>query len=216
VVRGARVHLPVIVIDDGSTDSTAARLNEEKNIEVVTHPSNRGKAAALQTGFAQAEKLGFTHAITIDADGQHATSAIPAFHRAIQASPAALIVGVRDFAIADAPIIRRIPNWLSNLCFRFETGLRLGDTQCGYRAYPLTVLRSIKTRAGGYGYELEVLVKAAWAGTPVVPLDVDSDYAAPTSRLSHFHPLKDLFRVSRLHLKLLAQSLTRRRQRAPA
>ncbi len=207
VVRGAKAALPVVVVNDGSTDATPAVLAAEKGVTVVTLPCNQGKGAALQAGFAQAEKLGFTHAITIDADGQHPTSALADFTAACRRQPEAFIIGVRDLRKAGAPFARWTSNELSTFWFKFETGVRLADTQCGYRCYPLAALRPLRVTSGGYAYELEILVKAAWAGVPLVAQAFETDYTAPTSRLSHFRPWRDMTGIAWLHSKLSMQAL---------
>jgi len=204
VARGARAALPVIVINDGSTDQTPAILARAEDLVVVTLPRNQGKGAALRAGFAKAAELAFTHAITMDADGQHAVAALADFARACRRHQEALIGGVRDLKQAGAPGPRRASNALSRFWFRLETGLRLSDTQCGYRCYPLAAVRALRLTGERYAYELEVLVKAAWAGIPLQALPVTVDYAAPTSRLSHFDPWRDMLRVSRMHGRLAA------------
>lgn len=206
VVRGAKAALPVIVVDDGSTDATPAVLAAESDITVVTLPRNQGKAAALRAGFARAEDLGFSHTIAIDADGQHATNALTDFAAACRRQPEAFIIGVRDFKKAGAPMARRASNALSTFWFQFETGVRLADTQCGYRCYPLAELKPLRVKSDRYAYELEIMVKAAWAGVPLVALPVEADYAAPTSRLSHFRPWRDMARISKVHSKLAMQA----------
>ena len=206
VVRGARAHFPLIVVNDGSTDDTPALLAQETHLTVVALPANRGKAAALKAGFVRARELSFTHAITLDADGQHPTEAIPAFAAACHGQPDALIVGVRDLRQAGAPFARRATNALSNFWFRVETGVRLADTQCGYRCYPLEAVGELRVKSERYAYELEVLVRAAWAGLPLVPVPVQADYGAPTSRLSHIHPLRDFTAISWLHSRLSTQA----------
>ena len=213
VVRAAKLAFPVIVVNDGSTDQTAGTLAQEEGICVVTLAENCGKAAALQAGFAKAEEMGFTHAITLDADGQHPVEALPAFAAACRRNPQAFIIGVRDLKAAEAPRRRRFSNALSTLCFKFETGVNLEDTQCGYRVYPLAAARSLRVRANRYAFELEMMVRAAWAGIPLVPLPVQADYAALTSRLSHFHPWRDFVRGARVHLRLAAQAPWKRGRR---
>jgi uncharacterized protein (DUF2062 family) len=177
-------------------------LAAEPGITCVTFPVNRGKGAALQAGFGKAADLGFTHAITLDADGQHSTDALPQFAEACRRHPDAFIIGVRDLRKAGAPPARRASNALSTFWFKRETGLPLGDTQCGYRAYPLKRLGRLQPCSGRYAYELEILVLAAWAGIPLLPLPMEADYEAPTSRLSHFNPARDFFQISRLHARL--------------
>ena len=206
VVRGAKATLPVIVINDGSTDATPAVLEAEREIFLITLPRNQGKAAALRAGFARAEELGFTHAIAMDADGQHPVSALVDFAAACRRQPQAFIIGVRDLAGAGAPFARRATNSLSTFWFKVETGVRLADTQCGCRCYPLAALRPLRVSSGRYAFELEIMVKAAWAGIPLVALPVEADYAAPTSRLSHFRPWRDMAEISWLHSRLCMQA----------
>jgi uncharacterized protein (DUF2062 family) len=194
------------VVNDGSNDATLAVLAAESGITVVKLPHNQGKAAALRAGFARAEELGFTHAITIDADGQHSIATLEEFAAACRRQPQAFIIGVRDLNNSGAPWARRASNGLSNFWFKFETGVRLTDTQCGYRCYPLAALRPLRVTSGRYAYELEIMVKAAWAGVPLVPQAVGVDYAAPTSRLSHFRPCRDMAAVSWLHSRLSMQA----------
>jgi glycosyltransferase involved in cell wall biosynthesis len=206
VVREAGAFFPVIAVNDGSTDGTDRVLAEEKDITIITLPANQGKGAALRAGFAAAEKLGFTHAITIDADGQHSTAALPEFAAACRLHPDTLIVGVRDLIKEGAPRGRRFTNNLSTFWFKVETGVPLADTQCGYRCYPLSSVNRLRVKTQRYAYELEVMVKAAWAGIPLLARPVTADYAAPTSRLSHFDPWRDMVQISRLHSRLSMQA----------
>lgn len=202
VVRGAGAHFPVIAVDDGSTDGTGRILAAEPGVTVVTLPFNQGKGAALRAGFARAEALGFTHVITLDADGQLAPEEVPWIAAASRQQPEALIVGVRDLVRERAPRLRRLANRASTIWFRAQTGVPLPDTQCGFRGYPLQLLRGLRAGAERYAYELEVLVRAAWAGVAIVPQAVSADYAAATSRRSHFHPAWDLARIALLQWRL--------------
>lgn len=202
VVREAKSRFPVIVVNDGSTDETPNILAAETGITVVTFSSNQGKAAALGAGFDRAQELGFTHAITIDADGQHSTAELDAFAGACRREPEAFIIGVRDLKKEGAPCARRFSNAFSTFWFRWETGVPLTDTQCGYRCYPLQVLERLHVKAKRYAYELEVMVLAAWAGVPLVALPVTSDYGLPTSKRSHFQPWRDTIQISRAHSRL--------------
>jgi glycosyltransferase involved in cell wall biosynthesis len=210
VVRESRAVLPVIVVNDGSTDRTPAILAEEEDIVLLTLQGNQGKAAALREGLTKAMELGFSHVITLDADGQHPTAALPEFAAACQRQPVAFIIGSRDLKQARAPWARQVTNKLSSFWFRIETGLSLPDTQCGYRCYPLAAVRELHPAAQRYAWELEILVKAAWAGFPLVPRPVSVDYLAPTSRMSHFDPWRDLAQITWLHARLTAQALGKR------
>jgi glycosyltransferase involved in cell wall biosynthesis len=207
VVREAKSHFPTIVVNDGSTDDTGKILGLETGVTVVTLPHNQGKGAALRCGFATAEKMGFTHAITLDADGQHAPGELPLFAAASRRQPEALIVGVRDLVKEKAPRGRRFTNNLSTFWFQVQTGVPLTDTQCGFRSYPLGIIHPLHVKTQRYAYELEIMVKAAWTGVPVVAQPVSADYAAATSRISHFDPWRDLAGISLLHSKHLTQAL---------
>lgn len=216
VIRGARENYEVIVVNDGSTDGTGAVLAAEKDVVILTLDANRGKAAALTAGFRKARELGFTHAITIDADGQHPVGALDEFARLSRRFPQACIIGVRDLGVEHAPLLRRFSNTLSNIFFRIETGVPLCDTQCGYRVYPLERIQKLAVQSDKYAYELEVMVRAAWAGIELIPCAVRTDYSAPTSRLSHFHPLRDFGRVAQVHLRLTWARLRAGRRGRPA
>ncbi len=174
-------------------------------MEVVRLGKNQGKGAALRAGFRRAVELGFTHAITMDADGQHYAEDLPKFLAIVQAQPDALAVGVRDFFAAGCPTHRRRSNAASTFWFRIETGVRLGDTQCGFRAYPLALTQRLQTRSGRYAFELEFMVRAAWVGTPVVAVPVKCTYAGGI-RNSHFRPVKDLAHITLMNIGLVLQS----------
>lgn len=207
VVRDAGKYHPVIVVDDGSTDGSAASLEGADIVALIRHTRNMGKGVALVTGFERARALGFTHAITMDADGQHFAGDIAALDEAALRCPASLIVGVRDFAKAGAPAGRLVANRISNFWFRVETGISMIDTQCGFRCYPLDITGSLRARSARYEYELEIMIRAVWAGYKMVSVPVRVDYAAPTSRRSHFRPLVDFARISCIHAMFSFQSV---------
>ena len=202
VVRAAQAFCPVLVVDDGSTPPVPANTAET----VIRLETNSGKGAALRAGFQHALELGYTHAITMDADGQHFAEDLPKFLEAATARPNALVVGVRDFFAAGCPTHRRRSNAVSTFWFRAETGVRLGDTQCGFRCYPLALTKDLKTRSGGYAFELEFMVRSAWLETPIIAVPVKCSYAPDQIRLSHFHPVKDLAHITFMNIGLVAQS----------
>lgn len=202
VARAARAHGPVLIVDDGST----MPLPELPDCTVLRLERNGGKAAALRAGFQRAIEFGFTHAITMDADGQHFAEDLPKFLALAAAQPEALAVGVRDFFAAGCPAHRRRSNAVSTFWYRVETGVRLGDTQCGFRCYPLALVRRLTVRASRYAYELEFMVRAAWVGTPVVAVPVKCTYLPEISRMSHFRPVKDLAHITIMNIGLVLQS----------
>lgn len=199
VVRGAQTHCPVIVVDDGSTDNPPAL----DGVTLIRFEHNRGKAAALRAGFVKAVELGFTHAITMDADGQHFANDVPKFLAAAQRQPEALLVGVRDFVAAGAPARRRRANANSSFWFRVATGVPLGDVQCGFRCYPLATVLKLRVSAERYAFELECLVRAAWAGVPLVAVPAGVRYEPELVRGSHFRPIVDFLRIAKLQAGLV-------------
>lgn len=185
VVRGALRHLPVILVDDGSAPETAALLASLPGIHLVRHPENRGKGAALRSGFRAARALGYTHALSLDADGQHDPDDLPGLVEASTEDPSALILGVRDLAGAGAGWGSRIGRLLSNAWLRWAGGPRLADTQTGFRVYPLAEVSTLALRGARYDLEVEVLARAAWAGLPLRSRPIRVRYFPPDERVSH-------------------------------
>jgi uncharacterized protein (DUF2062 family) len=200
VIRGAIKHLPYLVfVDDGSTDGTVEVLKDFPGIVVVSHEKNQGKGAALMSGFAKALSLGFDHAISIDADGQHLPEDIPVFTAAITQDPAAIYVGSRTRVGARVSPFSRFANRFSDFWFWLESGASLPDTQCGFRSYPLKVIDRLRLKKKHYDFEVEVLVKAAWSGVPLKAVPVTAVYLPAGERVSHFRPVKDFLRISHLY-----------------
>lgn len=204
VIDGVLGHTDrVMVVNDGSTDTTADVLARyEGRIEVVTHPANRGKGAALRTGFKHARESGYTHVITIDSDGQHYPADLPAFMAAIDEHPDCIIVGERDLSGVDINGKSSFANKFSNFWFAVQTGHCLRDTQTGYRAYPLGRLSGLGLLTSRYEAELQVMVLAAWRGTGIVPIPIHVYYPPRHERVSHFRPARDFARISVLNTVL--------------
>ena len=208
VVRGVQKHTPnIIVVNDGCTDGTAELLATHfPTLCVVTHKRNCGKGAALLSAFKMAKKTGFTHAITIDADGQHTPTDLPLFFKAIHQAPNAIIVGNRFDASrfsADSNNNMngqsKFANRFSNFWFALQTGRRLPDTQSGFRAYPLRLLRWLPLVTSRYESELALLVFAAWHKVRTISIPITVHYPPPEARVSHFRPVKDFARISLLN-----------------
>ena len=194
--------LPVIVVDDGSTDGTQDAL-KELDIKILRHSQNRGKGIALRTGLEEARRLGYRQALTIDADGQHDPSDIPALVAA--AAPRTLVVGSRNIAAEGMSSGSTFANRFSDFWFTLQTAHKLPDTQTGFRIYPLEDLPSLKLLTARYEAELTLLVFSAWKGLKLVPVPVKVYY--PEDRVSHFRPFADFFRISVLNTVLCVLAL---------
>lgn len=194
--------LDVIVVDDGCTDATGDILASMQGITVVRHPSNMGKGTALKSGFRKALAMGFSYAITIDADGQHYAADINSFLEANKKHPGALIVGSRRLEGVERSKGSSFANKFSNFWFCVQTGRNLADTQTGYRLYPLHKLVGLSLLTSRYEAELELLVFASWHGVELVSIPVDVYYPPKEERVSHFRPGMDFFRITMLNTVL--------------
>lgn len=199
--------LPVIVVNDGSTDATADVLGEISGMTEIAHAENLGKAAALRTGFEAATLAGFTHAVTIDTDGQHDPAEIAGLLEAARRAPLALIVGSRDVKAKGYPARSLAGRYASNLLVQVESGVRVDDSQCGFRVYPLGLIQAVKCCAGRYAFETEFITRAGWAGCEVVQVPVTCRYLPVGRRVSHFRPWVDTFRGLAMHFFLAARAI---------
>jgi glycosyltransferase involved in cell wall biosynthesis len=189
----------VIVVNDGSTDSTPLILEKFRNIRVVSYTQNQGKGYALKKGFELAVKKGYQYAVTIDSDGQHYAKDIAAFIEKSKEHPDALIVGSRQLPADRMRKGSSFANRFSNFWFKFIAGITLPDTQSGFRIYPLSKLKDIHFYTRKYEFELEVLVRSAWRGIPVTSIPISVFYPSREERISHYRPVKDFLRISLLY-----------------
>ena len=214
LTRTASQGFPIVLVNDGCTDSTESVLKDWKSvhpqarIEILRHPHNRGKAAALKTGFAAAMVGGYTHAVTIDTDGQHDPEFIPALVELARQNPIAYVLGVRDARHTDYPARSRLGRRLSNLLIHLESGQKVADSQCGMRVYPLELVRTVRCRAGRFGYEAEMITRAAWAGCPIVEAPINTRYLPAALRVSHFRPWQDSMLGVLTHLRLMVREMS--------
>ena len=191
LVGAALPHLPaVVVVDDGSTDTTSSAA-QSAGAKVVRHARNRGKGAALRTGLSLAGKQGFEWAITLDGDGQHAPADIPAFLRCASQTGALLVVGNRMHNAQAMPWLRRQVNrWMSSQLSQ-RAGRDLPDTQCGFRLVHLKTWAELSLKTERFEVESEMLMAFLAAQRPVsfVPIQVIGQ-----RRHSRIHPLVDAIR----------------------
>ncbi|MCQ3949775.1 MAG: hypothetical protein DPW14_08140 [Planctomycetes bacterium] len=190
VRRALALAQTVIVVDDGCSDGTAELL-KDLPIVLVRHRRNRGKGVALRSGFAKALELGYTHALTMDSDAQHYPEEAPKLIAASRASPDAIVIGVRDMTGVHVPSISTFGRQFSNFWMRLATGVDAGDTQSGFRIYPLRHVTRLFCFSRRFTFECELLVRAAWGGCPIVTVPVRVHYPPKSERVSHFNPVWD-------------------------
>lgn len=188
--------LDVIVVSDGSTDGTLDILRGIEGITIISYEKNAGKGTALKRGFRRALEMGFSYAITLDADGQHFPEDITVMLHANQEHPGALIVGERvGLDEAERSKGSKFANAFANFWFAIQTGHCLRDTQTGFRLYPLKKLHGLSLLTSRYEAELELLVFASWHGVKLISTPVRVYYPAPEERVSYFRPIRDFSRI---------------------
>jgi glycosyltransferase involved in cell wall biosynthesis len=217
-VRGALAHwAPVWVVVDGSDDGTPAELEKmavtEPNLRVIVLDRNRGKGAAVLHGCEVAAAEGFTHALTMDSDGQHPPDKIAEFMAASIARPRALILGKPVFD-SSAPAIRVNGRKLSNMWANLETGGGgIGDSLYGFRVYPIADLVEVMHRQAWmrrFDFDPEAAVRLVWHGLVPVNIAAPVKYLRPDEGgVSHFNYLRDNVLLTWMHARLLAESLVR-------
>ena len=205
VEKTLRLGLPVIVVDDGSTDSTPQVLASLSGVTVIRHKENQGKGASLLTGFAAALQLA-DWAITIDADGQHNPEDILSLTQAVPEGQRPLVVGKREgMEHGNVPWTSRWGRRFSNFWVWASCGRWFSDSQSGFRVYPLPETLHLGTRARRYQFEVEILVLAVWRGTPIIEVPVHALYGPVEERVSHFRPWLDFWRNTRTFARLVAK-----------
>ena len=213
VVEAVRARgLPVLLVDDGSTVSCAAVLDalvKPPGVRLYRRTQNGGKGAAVMSGLHEAHRLGFTHAVQIDADGQHDLVDLPKFLEQATAHPEALITGqpVYDESVPRGRLYGRylthIWVWINTLSFAIK------DSMCGFRVYPVprTLAAIVPSIGKRMDFDPEIAVRMVWQGTQVVNLPTHVTY--PTDGVSHFDVLWDNVRITGMHTRLFFGMLVR-------
>jgi len=207
--------IPCLLVDDGSSAGCAAVLDalaasEPREIMLVRHAANRGKGAAVLTGFARAASVGYTHVLQIDADGQHCVADVPAFLQAARAHPAAVIAGcpVYDDTV---PALRLYGRYLTHVWVWINTlSLRIRDSMCGFRVYPVAPVIALAARqkiGARMNFDTDILVRLYWEGLDVVNLPTRVAY--PSDGVSHFRVWLDNALITRMHAMLFFGMLRR-------
>ena len=200
VIAGVSRHLDVLVVDDGSADATAA-IAEKTGARVIRQSPNQGKGAALRAGFARALDEGAEAVITLDADGQHDPSEIPAFlgayaRAAITGAPVELLVGKRTFR--RMPLVRRAANWLGTLALSAAVGRWIPDNQSGYRLVGRRLMRAtLDSRESGFAFEVEMLAICLREGWPLGWVPIRTIYGDAPSHIRPGQHLREFLAVTR-------------------
>ena len=195
VVEGARRHLPVVVVDDGSTDDTAERA-EAAGAMVLRQQPNAGKGAALRAGFRHALEAGAPAVVTLDADGQHDPAEIPAFLERFGERRAELIIGQRD--LRSMPPVRRLSNTLGGLALALALGRSVPDNQSGYRLIGRTLMRALlDSDESGFEFEVEMIARCLALGLPVDSVPIRTIYAGEPSHIRPWRHFREFVRVTR-------------------
>ena len=214
-VRALRAHgLPVLIVDDGSDAATRAVLDalaqDADGVRLLRLPHNQGKGRALSAGLLAARAAGYSHALQIDADGQHDAADVPRFLAEARVQPGALVCGAPIYD-ASVPRARLYGRYVTHACVWLETlSLAVRDSMCGYRLYPLAATCAEIARKPfppRMDFDTEAAVRLVWRGVPVVNLPTRVIY--PENGLSHFRMFRDNLRISAMHTRLLLGMLPR-------
>lgn len=188
----------IIIIDDGSDDDTVQRCRAQ-GVTVISHAHNCGKGQALRTGFSAALARGYQAAITLDADGQHRPEYIPDFVKIFQSSPSPIIIGSRKKTFSQLPGDRYLSNRLTTVVVSLLAGVRIEDSQSGYRLYSAAAMQRVKTVCRRYQMESEFLIRAGRLGLAISHLPIVND----PSDTSHIRRGLDTLRFIAMALRLM-------------
>jgi len=193
VIHGALEHLPVLVVDDGSSDNTAAAAESEGAL-VLRQDPNQGKGVALRAGFKSALHGGYQGVLTLDADGQHDPSEIPAFLEKYVSTQADLVIGARDFS--QIPPLRRLANSLGRITFSWAVGQDIPDNQSGYRLISRRLLQELlDSQEGGFEFEVEMIKVCIKRGYRLEWVPIRTIYADESSHISPLNHVRNFLRV---------------------
>lgn len=192
----------VVVVDDGSSQKIEDIISfKDENLTILRHNSNQGKGAAIVIGAKEAQRLGCGYFATIDGDGQHLASELQKLILACDGENQ-IIIGARNFGIANVPNGSKFGRWFSNFWARWDSEQEISDSLSGFRLYPISVL-DLKIKTSRYDWEMEVLVKHSWKGRKIKETNIECYYPSPEERVSHFKKFWDTAAIVMVHIRLL-------------
>lgn len=194
-------NLKVIVVDDGYTNPVSNILQENENLFIIHHKTNKGKGESILSGARKARELGYEYFVTLDGDGQHLASEIEKLKFAITNNNQ-IIIGARNFDIVNVPNGSKFGRWFSNFWACWDTGFKITDSLSGFRIYPISILK-LQYKTSKFDWEMEVLVKHAWAGNEIVETVIECYYPKADERVSHFRKFQDTMAIVWVHVQLL-------------
>lgn len=196
----------VIVVDDGCRVPITQTLRDDKKVHIITHHENIGKGEALYNGAKKAKELGYKYFVSMDADGQHLAKEIRKLTNAINEGDDIIVIGARDFNIANVPDGSKIGRAISNFWAILNTSINITDSLSGFRLYPISIL-DLPTKAKKFDYEIEVIVRHSWLKKKIKEVVIQCYYPTAQERVSHFRKWRDTTSIVLLHMKLLPQRI---------
>lgn len=191
----------VIAVDDGYDIPLENILKPHDRVSIITHTQNMGKGEAIVSGAKKAKEMGYSFFISIDGDGQHLAREIQKLLYA-KNSTNQIVIGARNFAIANVPNGSKFGRWFSNFWACWDTGYSISDSLSGFRLYPISILDlDIKTKR--FDWEMEVLVKFADGGGEIIETDIECYYPKQEERVSHFRKFRDTMAIVWVHVQIL-------------
>nr|WP_300314507.1 glycosyltransferase family 2 protein [Halomonas sp.] len=210
--RLSALDLPVILVDDGCSAPCRHELERlaAQGHHLVRHASNRGKGAAVRSGLTEAQRLGYTHALQVDADGQHHADDLPAFIESMAHAPQTLLAGYACYD-ESVPKVRHYGRYATHVWVWINTlSCHIRDTMCGVRLYPVAQVNALLAQhpcGERMTFDTEVLVRWYWSGGNIENLPVRVHY--PEDGISHYHVWRDNLQISRMHARLFFAMLPR-------
>jgi len=202
VVKDLQNHsYEIIVVDDGSDEEIEDMFeeNEKTDVHFLRHTVNSGKGSAIMSGVRKAKELGYTHAGSIDGDGQHLAQEMVKLTSVYEEGT--ILIGARNLDMRNVPFVSKFGRWFSNFWARWDTGYPIEDSLSGYRIYPISIL-DLPIKTARFDWEMEVLVRHADSGKAIREALIECYYPNPEDRVSHFTDM-DTLAIVWVHVQIL-------------